>query len=233
QAGVTASGALATVVVERVIDGVIFVGLFFVFISLLPESGHPAVGAVRVGAYGAGLFFVTLLAVLIGAYIKQEATVRLLSGIGRRIHAGLTEKAIGLLEAFLDGLKVLPDRRRLVGFLAITAVYWALQGVGVKLIAEACHIPDMTLMGAFALLTVLVVGIMVPAGPGFAGSFELAIKASFALLVLAPESRENIVVFTVVLHVSQVAVQLLFGLVFLLGGKVRLSRVVNEGMSSP
>ena len=231
QGGVTASGALATVVVERVIDGVLFVGLFFVFIALLPESGHPAVGAVKVGAYMAGLFFVTLLVVLIAAYKKQEATIALLSGIGRRIHAGLTERAVGLLRAFLDGLKVLPDRRRLVAFLAVTVVYWALQGWGVKLVADACSIPDMTWTGSFALLTVVVVGIMIPAGPGFTGSFELAVKASFALLVLAPESRENMLVFTVMLHLPQVVVQLAFGLAWMLGGQVRLGRVVRESMS--
>lgn len=233
QGGVTASGALATVVVERVIDGVLFVGLFFVFIALLPESGHPAVGAVKVGAYGAGLFFVTLLVLLITAYYKQQATVALLTRIGRRIHAGLTDRAVGLLVAFLDGLKVLPDRRRLLAFLGVTVIYWALQGIGVKLVADACHIPDMGWIGSFALLTVVVVGIMVPAGPGFTGSFELAVSASFALLVLAPSSRDNIVVFTLVLHLSQVVVQLVFGLAWMLGGHVRLGRVVRESFTPP
>lgn len=225
EGGITASGALATVVVERVIDGVLFVGLFFVFISLLPPTGHDAVELVKVGAYGAGLFFGGLLIVLIAAYVKRDATVRLLTRIGNRIHTGLTTKAIGLLDAFLDGLKVLPDRKRLAGFLGITAVYWVLQGVGIKVMAEACQIHDMTWIGGFALLTVLVVGIMVPAGPGFAGSFELAVKASFALLVLSDESRSMIVVFTIVLHVAQVGVQLLFGLLVLLTGEVDFAKL--------
>lgn len=225
EGGVTASGALATVVVERVIDGVIFVGLFFVFVSLLPPTGNDSVELVKVGAYGAGIFFGGLLIVLTAAYIKRDATVRLLTRIGNRIHQGLTTKAIGLLEAFLDGLRVLPDRKRLGGFLGITAIYWLLQGVGIKLMAEACQIHDMSWIGSFALLTVLVVGIMVPAGPGYTGSFELAVKASFALLVLSPESRSQIVVFTLVLHVAQVAVQMLFGLAVLLTGEIDLSKL--------
>lgn len=225
EGGITASGALATVVVERVIDGVLFVGLFFVFISLLPPTGHDAVELVKVGAYGAGLFFGGLLIVLIAAYVKRDATVHLLTRIGNRIHTGLTTKAIGLLEAFLDGLKVLPDRKRLAGFLGITAIYWVLQGVGIKVMAEACQIHDMTWIGGFALLTVLVVGIMVPAGPGFTGSFELAVKASFALLVLSDESRSMIVVFTIVLHVAQVGIQLLFGLLVLLTGEVDFAKL--------
>jgi uncharacterized protein (TIRG00374 family) len=225
EGGITASGALATVVVERVIDGILFVGLFFVFISLLPPTGDPTVEVVKVGAYGAGIFFGGLLIVLTAAYVKREATVRLLTAIGNTIHAGLTTKAIGLLEAFLDGLKVLPDRKRLAGFLGITAIYWVLQGVGIKVMAEACQIHDMTWIGGFALLTVLVVGIMVPAGPGFTGSFELAVKASFALLVLSDESRAMIVVFTIVLHVAQVGVQMLFGWLVLLTGEVDFAKL--------
>lgn len=225
EGGITASGALATVVVERVIDGILFVGLFFVFVSLLPPTGNDSVQLVKVGAYGAGIFFGGLLIVLTAAYIKRDATVRLLTNIGNRVHIGLTAKAVGLLEAFLDGLKVLPDRRRLAGFLAITAVYWLLQGVGIKIMANACQIHDMSWIGGFALLTVLVVGIMVPAGPGYTGSFELAVKASFALLVLSPESRSMIVVFTIVLHVAQVGVQMLFGLLVLLTGEVDFEKL--------
>lgn len=225
EGGVTASGALATVVVERVIDGVIFVGLFFVFVSLLPPTGNDSVELVKIGAYGAGVFFGGLLIVLTAAYIKRDATVRLLTNIGNRIHKGLTTKAIGLLEAFLDGLRVLPDRKRLGGFLGITAIYWLLQGVGIKLMAEACQIHDMSWIGSFALLTVLVVGIMVPAGPGYTGSFELAVKASFALLLLSPESRAQIVVFTIVLHVAQVGVQLLFGLAVLVTGEIDFDKL--------
>ena len=50
---------MATVVVERVIDGLIFVGLFFVFCQF---SQNPEIrgGDVRYAAYVAGLVFGTL-----------------------------------------------------------------------------------------------------------------------------------------------------------------------------
>ena len=218
--GVTASGALATVVVERVIDGLLFVALFFVFLALLPPSDNPAVAAVRASAYLAGVVFVTALVVLVAAHHRRAQTVALCRAIGVRFHEGLTAKLITLLEAFLDGLKVLPDRRRLVLFLAMTVVYWALLGVGMKIMAVACHIPDLTYVGGFALLAVLVVGIMIPAGPGFTGTFELALKGGFALLILSETIRANIALYTVMLHVTQLLVQVSFGAVFLLGGRV-------------
>lgn len=224
--GVTASGALATVVVERVIDGLLFVALFFVFLSLLPPSDNPAVAAVRASAYVAGAVFVTALVVLVAAYYRRHTTVAIVRNLGERVHVGLTTKVVALLVAFLDGLKVLPDRRRLVAFFAMTVVYWALLGVGMKLMAVATHIPDLTFTGGFALLAVLVVGIMIPAGPGFTGTFELALKGGFALLVLAPESVANIALYTVMLHVTQLLVQVAFGAAFLLTGRVDMREAV-------
>lgn len=229
KAGITASGALATVVVERVIDGLLFVALFFTFISLLPPSGHPAVDAVKISAWLAGAVFLGALVVLIAAHWRRAQTVAVLAAVGNRINRGLTSKAVGLLDAFLDGLRVLPDKRRLMAFMAFTVVYWVALGVGMRLMALGTHIPDLSWVGGFALLTVLTVGIMIPAGPGFTGTFELALKGGFALLVLRPESLENVALYTVMLHVAQLVVQVGFGAVWLVTGQVRLGSLVEAG----
>ncbi len=233
KAGITASGALATVVVERVIDGLLFVALFFTFISLLPPSGHPAVDAVKISAWLAGAVFLGVLVVLVAAHYARRRTVAVLAAIGDRIHRGLTAKALGLLDAFLDGLAAMPDRRRLLGFMAFTVVYWAALGVGMRLMALGTHIPDLTWVGGFALLTVLTVGIMIPAGPGFTGTFELALKGGFALLVLRPESMENVALYTVMLHVAQLVVQVGFGALWLVTGQVTLGRLLEAGDADP
>ena len=227
--GVTASGALATVVVERVIDGLLFVALFFIFISLLPPSPDPAVAAVKYSAYLAGAVFVGALGVLIAAYYNRDATVAFVRRIGNRLHEGLTAKLVDLLEAFLEGLRVLPDRRRLALFFLMTVVYWTALGAGMRLMAIGTHIPDLSWVGGFALLTVLTVGIMIPAGPGFTGTFELAMKGGFALLVLAPSSEANIALYTVMLHVAQLLVQVSFGAVFLLTGQISLAELGKAG----
>lgn len=229
KAGITASGALATVVVERVIDGLLVVALFFTFISLLPPSGHPAVDAVKLSAWLAGAVFLGALVVLLAAHWRRAQTVAVLTAMGNRIHRGLTAKAVGLLDAFLDGVAVLPDRRRLMGFMAFTVVYWIGLGAGMRLMALGTHIPDLSWVGGFALLTVLTVGIMIPAGPGFTGTFELALKGGFALLVLSPSSMENVALYTIMLHVTQLAIQVGFGALWLITGQVRLGRLVEAG----
>lgn len=227
RAGVSGSGALATVVVERVIDGLLFVALFFVFISLLPDSGNPAVEAVKLAGYIAGAAFLGALGVLIAGYVRRRETVALIARIGARVHAGLTQRVVGLLEAFLEGLRILPDKRRIVLFVLLTGIYWATQGIGMTVMGHAVHIPDLTWTGGFALLAVLVVGIMLPGGPGLTGTFELALAAGFSLLALQPASRENVVLYTVMLHSVQLIVQVVVGVAFLLAGRVRFRGMVE------
>ena len=70
---------------------------------------------------------------------------------------------------------------------------------------------------------------MIPAGPGFTGTFELAMKGGFALLVLAPSSEANIALYTVMLHVAQLLVQVSFGAVFLLTGQISLAELGKAG----
>lgn len=229
ESGITASGAMATVVVERIIDGLIFVGLFFVFLSLLPDSGNPAVEAVRYGAYVAGLVFIGALVILISGFYWREGTLRLADQILQCLPGAVGAKVLGILEAFLDGLVVLPSLKRLVHFVALTFVYWGALGIGMMLMARAVGIMDLSWLGAFALLTVLTVGIMVPAGPGFTGTFELALKAGFALLILSGDSMALISVYAVVLHVAQLVVQVGFGVACLPQAPLNLSSSLASG----
>jgi uncharacterized protein (TIRG00374 family) len=231
--GVSASGAMATVVVERVIDGLLFVALFFVFMSLLPQSDRPAVEAVKLAGYIAGAIFLAALVVLVAGYARRRATVEFIARVGDRIHAGLTRKAVRLLGAFLDGLRVLPDRRRIFWFIVFTAIYWATQGIGMTVMAWAAQIPDVGFVGGFVLLAVLVVGIMAPGGPGMTGTFELSLAAGFSLLDLNAESQKSLVLYTVMLHATQLIIQVVVGVGFIVLGRMGWRGVVEatEGPS--
>jgi glycosyltransferase 2 family protein len=225
EAGITASGALATVVVERIIDGLIFVALFFLFLSILPPSGNPAVDALRYAAYLAGMVFGGALIVLIAGFYGRAQTIRITRRLMFPLPDVLVDKLVGLLEAFLDGLVVLPDLRRLGSFLLMTFVYWGALGVGMLVMANAVGIEGVTWVGGFALLTVLTVGIMIPAGPGFTGTFELALQAGFALLIIPDDSLALISVYAVVLHVSQLFVQVGFGVLFLNRAPIQIKSI--------
>ena len=80
---------------------------------------------------------------------------------------------------------------------------------------------------AFISAAILVVGIMIPGGPGMTGTFELALAAGFSLLLLSPESQGNITLYTIMLHVSQLVVQVACGVPYLLMPHRRLTGAVG------
>ena len=205
----SASASTATVVVERVIDGLLFVCLFFIFLSILPPTQHTAVALVKMSALMAGIFFAVVLILLVFAYFKRAQTIAFIKSISDRISTKLTEKGLGILEAFLDGLAILPKKNVLLGFLFLTLIYWVLQGISMVWLAQAVGMYGLDWIESFALLAILVVGIMLPAGPGYTGSFELALKGGFALVTI--DNIEQIPIFIIVLHFAQLSVQILFG----------------------
>ena len=68
---------------------------------------------------------------------------------------------------------------------------------------------------------------MIPGGPGMTGTFEISLAAGFSLLVLSPESQGNITLYTIMLHVTQLVVQVAFGLPYLLLPHRRLTGAVT------
>ena len=219
EGNMTAASAMATVVVERVVDGILFVGLFFGLLALLPDRDEPIVSTLKLGAFVAGCVFGVALVVLVLSAVWRSQTVAVLERVARPLPKSISEKALSMLNAFLDGLALLPNRGLFLSFVTLTVVYWGILGWGMLVMASAVGIEDLTIIGALTLLTVLTVGIMVPAGPGLTGTFELALQAAFALLALSDRSNALVPVFAILLHVCQFGIQVFIGAVFyFLGG---------------
>ncbi len=210
QSILSASSSAATVVVERVIDGILFVGLFFIFMWKLPPTQHSAVSMVKISALMAGAFFTAILLVLLLAYFQRQKTVNMVKKLSAIFSQKLSDKGTALLESFLDGLAILPRKDTLLAFLLLTFVYWVVQGFSMVYLAQAVGIYDLDTVESFALLAILVVGIMLPAGPGYTGSFELALKGGFALVTVA--QIDKIPLFIIALHLAQLSVQVVFGM---------------------
>ena len=59
----------------------------------------------------------------------------------------------------------------------------------------------------------------------------MALKAGFALLILSPSSVDRIVLYTVILHLAQLLVQVGFGALWLVTGQVDVTGLF--GSSGP
>ena len=168
---ISASAALGTVAVERIIDGLVVSLLVFTcFVSL---RGPDAPGWMMPTAYAALGVFAAAMVFLLCAMRWPEATVRfalkvsLLPRFAPRI-AGIIE--VKLLD-MIRGLAVLRDRKNLAVFGLWTLAYWGANGFATWLLARGFGL-DLSMVGAFATMGLVAVGITLPNSPGLVGQFQ-------------------------------------------------------------
>jgi uncharacterized protein (TIRG00374 family) len=178
--GVSASAALGTVAVERVVDGLIV--SLFVFGALFSLRGPQSPSWMMPTAYAALGVFSAALLFLAFALRRPEATVRfclrmsLLPRFAPRVAGSLEGKLLEMIR----GLIVLKDVRNMLVFLAWSLVYWAANGLAMWVLASAFHL-GLSPIGGFAVMGVVAVGIMLPNPPGLVGLYQGATLLGLSL----------------------------------------------------
>ncbi len=200
---ISMTSALGTAVVERVVDGLTITGLLF--LTLATYDGEKATASVRaIGLVSAAVFVPALLMCLL-AWWRRESAIWLLQTTIGRFFPSFSDKLKGLLLAFIDGLFALTRAQALVRFLGFSVVYWSLNGLSMWALARFGFGLEIGPWESMTVLSVLVVGIMIPAGPAMAGNFEYFLLQGLGLFV-ALEGEKTlgaIGAFAASLHVLQ------------------------------
>lgn len=195
RSGLSFTGTFASVVVERMADGLVNVGLFFTLLAVLPSDVAPEIRRfswIALVFFGGGL-----VALGIGYWARSlflKVTRRLLTPFG----PGISDKVVGLLSTFLDGLQSVASPTRLLGFLALTLVYWAVNGWATYLVA-AHYAPGLPFIAGPFMVTVIVFAIMIPAGPAFAGTLEAGVRLGLAPFGVGADQAAVVAIVTHVL----------------------------------
>jgi uncharacterized membrane protein YbhN (UPF0104 family) len=167
----TASAALGTVAVERIVDGLII--SLLVFGAFFAHRGPDSPAWMMATAYGALALFTAALVFLAFALRWPVPTVRfclrltLLPRYAPRIAATIEHRLLDMIH----GCSVLKDVRRLLAFATWSVVYWTANGLGVWVLARGFGLP-LSPIGAFATMGLLGVGLMLPNSPGLVGQFQ-------------------------------------------------------------
>ncbi len=210
--GLSRTTVLGTVVVERVVDTVMVVGIAALAVFLLSVRGVMATAVLL------GLAFV---AVLVIALAIGMAAHRLPGADRLTTLAERWPKILELARRLRDGLAVARRPRTLALAIGFSVVAWAAsittflaggQAVGVHLtVAQGALIAS-----GVALATI------VPSGPGYLGTFELTavgIADGFGV------DRETAFAMALLIHAMILAVTSVGGAVALLAGRRRVPRV--------
>lgn len=210
---VSSSALLGTAVVERVVDGLMMTALLF--ITLATYRGDKATSfAMTTGIISAGVFVGALTFCLLALW-RLEWTLDLVHKIFGVVSEGLANKLAGLLRDFILGFRVLVQGKSLGRFLVQTTLYWLTNALSMWLLARFGFGLEVSLWDMTTVLALLVIGIMIPAGPAMAGNFEFFMTRAMALFVALDqvEISARAAAFAATVHILQFIVIALPGFI--------------------
>src|SRR5262245_34441666 len=212
--GMSATGAFATIILERLLDVltvIVLLALYvFVFGRHLEVANASIFAALKWAAATAAagaLAGLTLLFVMAGDPARVAAIIKQLSSMLPESLAGLV---VRVAEKFSQGLGAVRSPGRLAVSLALSFPLWLSIAAGIWGVALAFDLA-IPFPGTFLIIAFLVLGVAVPT-PGAVGGFHAAFRYGATTFFAA--RNDAAVGAAIVLHLVSVGPSLLLGLVF-------------------
>lgn len=225
--GIPVSASLATIIVERVFDGVVMLGFVFVNLSelalLTQSSGF--VGDIRTLAFLGTVVFLGALAVFLGLAMFPERGLALVRGLVQRIiPARYAEKILGLADRFLGGLASLRSPRMILMVFLTSVVIWLLETAKYWFVMHA--FPFQVSFFALMLMNGIVnLATTIPSAPGYVGTFD---APGIAVLQAYHVPKAIAAGYTLALHAALWAPITLLGGYYMLRKGIRWSEEIEK-----
>jgi hypothetical protein len=209
------SAAFASIILERLVDLITVLGLFFLYLYVLPhpeaQTKGPLLGALRWGgalaARGAG----TILAVLFTFHARADWAMSMLDRLLFRLPSRAAAPVSRALRSFASGLAVLQaSPGHLLAILGQSLVVWLAIAASFHCCNRAFGL-DLPFHSTFLLVAFLTVGVAVPT-PGNVGGFHEAYLLAMTQAFGVP--RDTAAAAGIASHALSNLPVLLFGLVF-------------------
>jgi uncharacterized protein (TIRG00374 family) len=195
------SASLATIIVERVFDGVVM--LAFVFINL-PElarltSDSGLVGNIQtVALLGTAAFIGVLAVFLLAAMFPEQAEALITTIVNRLVPERFREKLLSLIKKFMGGLESLRSPREALMVFFTSVVIWLLETGKYWFVMHA--FPFKVSFFALMLMNGIVnLATTIPSAPGYVGTFD---APGIAVLTAYGVDKALAAAYTLVLHVA-------------------------------
>jgi uncharacterized protein (TIRG00374 family) len=213
---ITRTGVLATILVERLFDGISYITLFLITIMFLP---FPA-WAKRSFTAGAVVFAGAL--VMLYFLLKHR---ELASGLMLRLP--LPEKfknrLQGMFNNFIDGLQVFSKGSSLIKVFFLSVAVWSVEGSVFFLMGQSFGI-GLSIFQCFFVMIIIGMGAIIPTAPGFVGTVEFLGVTSLAFLGV---DKNQAFGFIITLHLLQLITVSLLGIRSLITEKISFGELIR------
>jgi glycosyltransferase 2 family protein len=210
----SATGAFATIVIERLLDTVtvliLLASYVFVFGRDLEDVNPTALTAVKWAGASAGAVSILALVVLFvmaGNPARLAAMFQRLEQVMPSAFAGLIAR---IAEKFATGLGAIRRPGQLVATLIWSFPLWLCIALGIWAVAEAFRL-EVPFTGSFLIIALLTIGVAIPT-PGSVGGFHEAFRLGVTVFYGAPDPAA--VGAAIVLHAMSVGSPFFLGVFF-------------------
>ncbi|HUH66327.1 MAG TPA: lysylphosphatidylglycerol synthase transmembrane domain-containing protein [Syntrophales bacterium] len=213
------SAALGTILVERVFDCLTVLTIFLFALLFAP---------IPPWLMRSGLIFlaviVGILALMTCMIAKREASVRVVNSICRKLPERYTLKVSHLFHQLIDGFKIMTDPGLLLKVVSLSVVIWLLDVTAIyfMFLASGFALP---LTAPFVVMIILMIGITIPAAPGFVGNWHFACILGLSLFGIP---KAEAFTFSVMFHVLCVGLIIVLGLLFLPSNRFSFSDLSGQ-----
>jgi uncharacterized protein (TIRG00374 family) len=219
RSGVKMSASMATIIVERVFD--LLTLMLFMFIVLLKVSLPPA--ALKAG-FTMLAVSISIFIILIVLAIKRDSSINKIDILLRVFPEKIAVPLNRLAHSFIDGLQILPNIGKTLYVLFLSVLLWACVGLSAYVLFLGFGF-DLSIINGYAITVIIALGVMLPAAPGFIGTYHYACKIG---LVGFGVSQEDALSYAILLHFFQMIPIVALGLAMLPFQKISLPGIIKH-----
>ncbi|MBI3012990.1 MAG: flippase-like domain-containing protein [Elusimicrobia bacterium] len=219
KSSISKSTMLATIFLERLLDIVSIATLAFLFLFLLGMNPtiQKRITPIQITLTVASL---SVLFLIFKRYLTpkpKEKVVAILKKI-------LSERLYTFVKKFLEGLSIFKDGSGLVRILFLSLLVWCTDILVIQVMSRSLGL-NLSWLQSGLVVVGLVLGVMVPAAPGAAGTYEAGGVAALSLLGVDSTLAFS---FILLLHSAQYIFVLLMGIPMLLYEGINLRELFRN-----
>lgn len=220
----------ASLVIDRLFDGftVILMLLITMFALELPQGMSEAETALKIGGMVTFLLYCAVIVFLVLLKRQTLKTLALVKFMLKPFPAGFSDRLIPLLGSFIAGIRLSTRGGHMIAVLVSSVLIWVFAVLPVDMILQSfgIHLP---ITASMFIMVLLVFAVMVPASPGFIGTYHYACFKGLSVFGIA-ESTSISIAF--IIHGSAFFPVIIAGFYHLWSGKISLNAVRKAGGSA-
>jgi len=217
------SAVFATLVVDRLFDGftVLLILLITFFTVKLPAGMENVQDGLKMGGYVTLGVYLVVLAFL---FLLKKRTMRTIHVVGvllRPFPAKVSEKVIPLLGSFISGIRLSSRPSEILILLFTSFAVWATCIWPLHLILQSFNI-TLPITASMLIMVFLVFAVMVPASPGYVGTYHAACVYGLMAFNISKEQSLSV---ALVMHGTGFFPVIVAGFYYLWRDKVSLKKI--------